>query len=260
MRDLAAMTAPVAQPAVRLVTTSSPSRSHFGGVPGLPEGVEWPERSGRPLDFLARLSLAELQAAQSLPWLPPVGALLFFYDCEDQPWGFEPADRSGWRVLLVPDLPQPVADGPTGPVAAHRPAAFKPIASRPSPEHRAFPAKDLTDEEFSAYQVTLDASFGSGPRHQVGGYPRPIQGDSMDLECQLVSHGLNCGNGEAYASAQGKELAAGASDWRLLLQLDTDEAALGQMWGDDGTIYFWIPERAARAGDFDKTWLVLQCY
>jgi uncharacterized protein YwqG len=29
------------------------------------------------------------------------------------------------------------------------------------------------------------------------------------------------------------------ANWRLLLQLDTDDAA-GMKWGDVGTLYFWI--------------------
>ena len=30
-------------------------------------------------------------------------------------------------------------------------------------------------------------------------------------------------------------------------------------WGDAGTIYYWVEEHRARAGDFSNTWLILQC-
>ena len=48
-----------------------------------------------------------------------------------------------------------------------------------------------------------------------------------------------------------------AADWRLLLQLDTDNDA-GMMWGDTGVLYFWIREQDARAKDFSKVWVILQ--
>jgi uncharacterized protein YwqG len=32
------------------------------------------------------------------------------------------------------------------------------------------------------------------------------------------------------------------------------------MWVDTGRIYFWIREQDARAGDFSKAWMILQCY
>jgi uncharacterized protein YwqG len=53
-------------------------------------------------------------------------------------------------------------------------------------------------------------------------------------------------------------MSSAPADWRLLLQLDTDNDA-GMMWGDTGTLYFWIREQDARAGDFSKIWMILQC-
>src|SRR5262245_31854681 len=91
-RDGASIAASLAMPAVRIVKTDAPSFSHFGGSPSLPAGLVWPERNGAPLNFMARLSLAELHRALPVEWLPPSGALLFFYDVEDQPWGFDPKD------------------------------------------------------------------------------------------------------------------------------------------------------------------------
>ncbi len=50
-------------PAIHLKHTSDPSLSHLGGLPRLADGVSWPMRNGKRMGFLARLSLAELQAA-----------------------------------------------------------------------------------------------------------------------------------------------------------------------------------------------------
>jgi uncharacterized protein YwqG len=78
--------------------------------------------------------------------------------------------------------------------------------------------------------------FGDKPAHHLFGYPSPAQGNDMDLECQLVSHGLYCGDTSGYQDSRAKELEAGRHDWILLLQLDTDDDA-GMMWGDCGMLY-----------------------
>jgi uncharacterized protein YwqG len=44
--------------------------------------------------------------------------------------------------------------------------------------------------------------------------------------------------------------------WRLLLQLDSDDA---WMWGDCGRLYFWVHEADLARGDFSRAWMVLQC-
>lgn len=261
-RDVAALTAPCAVPALHLVLSEAPSRSHIGGEPGLPAGMDWPSHNGIKLDFLARLSLAELHRASPVEWLPAQGALLFFYDLEGQPWGFDPADRGRWRVLLVEDLDQPAtpADarpGP-GPTICFRSAHYRLIQSLPSWERPSIAALGLNAPESDALQDLADRGFAGKPKHQIGGFPAPVQGDDMELQAQLVSHGLNCGSSAGYKDPRASALGPGAADWRLLLQFDTDDD-LGVMWGDCGTLYFWVPEASARQGRFEDTWLVMQC-
>jgi hypothetical protein len=36
------------------------------------------------------------------------------------------------------------------------------------------------------------------PAHHLGGYPDPIQGEDMELDCQLASNGLYCGDESGY--------------------------------------------------------------
>jgi uncharacterized protein YwqG len=251
VRDVAALAAPLAVPAVHIVKTDAPSRSHFGGSPNLPPGIAWPERGGSKLGFLARLSLPEMHAAQRNEWLPDDGALLFFYDLDKQPWGFDPKDRGGWSVLFVPDLPAPVAH-------AHA-AAFRRIDVLPSFDRDAVAALAFSTKESDLYAGMSEDRYGGEPRHQVGGYPAPIQGDGMELECQLASNGVYCGDETGFKDARAQSLAAGAAQWKLLLQMDSDED-LDVMWGDAGTIYYWVQADAARDGRFDNAWLILQCH
>lgn len=68
---------------------------------------------------------------------------------------------------------------------------------------------------------------------------------SEEFEAQLASNKLF------------KKLASDADQWRLLLQVDTDDA-LSMMWEDGGLLYFWIREEDAAKGDFSRVWLFLQ--
>jgi len=76
----------------------------------------------------------------------------------------------------------------------------------------------------------------------------------MEEQCQQVTQGLD----REGATLKTDERIS-STDWRLLLQVDTDNDA-GMMWGDTGMLYFWIREQDARARDFSKVWMILQCY
>jgi len=262
MRDLSALTAKLAIPGVHVVTVDAPSKSYFGGSPRLPPGATWPMWRGRKLSFLARLSIEEFGRVMKVDWLPESGALLFFYDTEEQPWGFDPKDRGCCAIVHVPDLDAPAQSGGSQPTAgeyiAHRPVAFRRIETRPGWERETVRALSLSHEETDAYIDLLEEPFSSLPKHQIAGLPSPVQGDHMELECQLASHGQFCGDSSGYSGAKAKALEPGAKDWRLVLQLDSDDD-LGVMWGDCGTLYFWAPEAEARRGSFENAWLVLQC-
>jgi uncharacterized protein YwqG len=257
-RDVGDTAAPLERTALHVVRSKAPSKSHLGGDPQLPKDVAWPQRDGTRLRFLARLSLTELQATEATSWLPQSGALLFFYDDDKQPWGFDPADRGGWAVLCVPDVVATSSASESPGSLPFSPVELRRIQVLPSGERPEVQALGLSDNEFDRYFEIADQRFGGLPKHQLLGLPSPVQGDSMELECQLASNGVNCGSPEGYATAQAKQLEAGAQNWRLLFQMDSDDD-LGVMWGDVGMLYFWIEEAAARRADFSNAWLVLQC-
>lgn len=263
MRDVAALSAPLAVPALHIALVEGPTRSHFGGLPALPAGTPWPEFNGVRLDFLARISLGELHRAYAVPWLPAQGALLFFYDIEGQPWGYDPKDRGRWAVLLVEDLNAAAfatdtdANGSAVSVP-FRYVAMTAINSLPSLERNDISTLELSDAESEEFLRLVDMPFDGTPKHQVGGFPSPVQGDSMELEAQLVSNGLYCGDATGYEDPRAEALQPGVNDWRLLLQFDSDDD-LSLMWGDCGMLYFWVQEAEARQGRFQNTWLVLQC-
>lgn len=263
-RDVEALAKPLAAPAAHAVHCPEHTSSHLGGSPLATPELVWPSRDGRPLAFLAKVDLAQLQCALPVDWLPSTGALLFFYDLAEQPWGFDPQDRDGWQVVYV-EQPDGLAEMPFPSKldeANRLPRqflAFHAIRSYPSYERDAVAALQLSPAELELYDDLQLRAFGDRPRHQLAGYPTPIQNDDMESESQFASHGIDLGESGAASTPRAMALREGSSEWRLLFQVDSDDA-VDMMWGDVGTIYFWIRESDARARRFDGCWLILQCH
>jgi uncharacterized protein YwqG len=240
--------------------------SKVGGCPDLPPGIAWPAWKESPLSFLAQINLAELARFEAAKPLSASGTLFFFYDAEQRTWGFAPKDLGSWKVLFstehssnlvrrsLPDALLEHAQFPACSVSFYQENTVPPLDSM------VVNALGLSEQEQDAYwDFVNDYKQGhSEVVHRILGHPDPIQGD-MQLECQLASNGLYVGNLSAYKHPRRKELEPGSLEWRLLLQLDSDDNA-GMMWGDVGRLYFWIRESALQARNFDQAWMVLQCY
>jgi uncharacterized protein YwqG len=241
-----------------------PLRTKLGGRPDLPEGTPWPKRNGKSLAFIGQLDLSDLLRTDTRSILPDKGILYFFYDTARQPWGFDPKDKGGWQVVYLQSVPptQSAADFPKDlPREGRYTEIFlKPRAGRSIPNPaEIFPLLSMSDSEEDDALDIYGQAVERPPRHQVLGYPAAIQDGNMQLECQLASHGLFCGNRTGYNDPQAKTLASGASEWVLLAQIDSDKDA-GMMWGDMGRLYFWIIRNDLKARRFENIWLVQQCY
>ncbi|MFH0821680.1 MAG: YwqG family protein [Pseudomonadota bacterium] len=251
-------------PAVLLVSAGAGRAfSKLGGLPEVPPQFDWPMWKGSPAAFIAQIDLAELPPSHGLEGLPQNGRLYFFYDQEQSTWGFDPEDKGSWRVIYVPasvDLVNAEAPAGLGKDYVYREKRWAPktIQSIPSVERL---GEDVPAEFDMAYEIVEElrsAYAAEGPEHQLGGFPNPIQGDSMELESQLASNGLYCGDPSGYSDPRAVDLAPGASEWKLLLQVDSDDDT-NMMWGDCGRLYFWIRGSDLAAGDFSKVWMILQC-
>lgn len=255
-------------PCIRLIATppdkvTRPFRTQIGGLPDLPEPGLWPKYQGRSLSFVAQINLAELPHDDAESDLPRTGMLYFFYDNEQSTWGFDPKDKGSWRVLYAESLPQELPEA-TFPddlpaLARYRAMVLKAVPDTSIPD----PFEDETKSDLSKEQQNLVLDFYGRyaelgpPKHQLLGQAMPIQGD-MRLECQLASHGLYCGDPTGYNDPRARELEAGVQDWRLLLQVDSDDDAR-MRWGDVGRLYFWICAEDLRERRFDAVWMILQC-
>lgn len=91
------------KPAIAFWLSDAPAQSisKLGGLPLLPAGFEWPRNKDRPLDFLLQIDCREVSPLDPYNLLPRSGLLTFFYDLEEQPWGYDPRELDGYRVMLL---------------------------------------------------------------------------------------------------------------------------------------------------------------
>lgn len=256
----------LARPSIRLLpqgvanTVPVVGQSRLGGNPDLPASTRWPEYRGVPQSFIAQVNLAEVHRYDRQDQLPGAGILSFFYDAEQSVWGFDPAQNGAWAVLYTEASVDVTRR--EFPAALPDHSRFRPITLRPkgeityAPSGSEFDAVGLSPDEGNAYEDLIEED--GGPIHQLLGHPHPIQGD-MQIECQLVSHGLYLGDASGYRDPRAADLRSGAVDWRLLLQIDSDDDAQ-MMWGDSGRIYYWMHKEALRERRWDEARLIRQCF
>jgi uncharacterized protein YwqG len=216
--------------------------SYFSGMPLVPSDFRWPTKDGHPLAFIGQLHCSDVDLIPT-----DDGNLLFFYD--NRHWGYKPSDFGHAIVVhvsanashVLPELPTcevPAFFGLRKKTVQPRVyqrvnITFTPSTSYPSYERRlvAF-ADDVAEECYLEFCGAIQSDI------QIGGYPHPVQSDSMELDC--VS---------AFVLGTPEE-------WILLLQL----FEIGDMvWGDEGALYWFIHQDDLARNRFDRVWMVTQC-
>jgi uncharacterized protein YwqG len=235
--------------------------SKMGGPPDLPDGFEWPKWKDRSLAFLMQLKFSEINRDGLLPLMPRSGLLYIFYDQEQRTWGFDSRDKGSWTLVFHEETPGVKSRRYPKDMQVRykvRMLESKPVVTHPPWDDEWVGTLELPDDYDDLYYDYIDSVFDGEPRHQVGGYPCPVQGGDMSLQCELASNGLYCSNKPGYDDARAKALAANKVDWILLLQIDTDND-MAMQWGDCGRLYFWIRKQDLAARNFADVWMILQC-
>ena len=262
----------LARPSVRLTRGDTeslePGTSRLGGVPDLPAGFRWPSRGGRDLAFLGQVNLAAVVALVPEAELPASGLLLFFYDLEERPRGLEPADRGSCRVIPVQGRVEPDSQGRAH--FADHPLVLSAELTLPPADSFHVERLGLSDDELVSWDrlrerladfqaVALEGHSPTwSPLHRLLGHPEPIHRNEMELECELVTHGLNLCEGEGNFDPRRMELERGADAWRLLLQLSADDS-LSPNWGQSlERLYVWIRALDLESARFERVWAILQ--
>ncbi len=223
-----------AVPSIRLTAGATAQESKLGGTASLPLGVEWPEWSGRALDLVLQVSLADMPPSA----LPGAGALLVFFATESRPDGSEPRHREACRVLFVPDGTD---------VAPHPRPDVLPVVDLSASVELTLPLDPPGDDDDScdyerwmelrsrlaAFQgvVLEDESPDYHAVHRLLGHP-----DTLAFPMDVEAAELEGGDADA---------------WRLLVQLSGDDR-LGVTFGHDERLFVWIRADDLRAHRFDR--------
>ncbi len=236
--------------------------SKLGGKPDLPKSLRWPSngKTQSPLSFVAQINVTEAHPFDIDGALPSSGMLYFFYDVESFPWGFDPEDREGSKVIFVSeeDLELERKEFPSS-LEDHQkflPAKLQFESQLNVPDYFSDLLDfELSDDDYEAYCDYLDTQFDR-KQNKLLGHSNNIQ-NGMEFQCELVTNGIYCGNAQAYQNHP--ELEKNVSNWNLLVQVDSNED-LNMMWGDSGRLYFWIKNQDLMQRKFDQSWLILQCF
>lgn len=265
--------AALAEPALAIEARkgSPPGRSKLGGLPHLPEGVDWPRRGQKPLIFIAQLDLEEVRAHLRDPALPPTGLLSFFYEADKWTSGDSPTDRGAWRVLLLDEpfspRPPPALSPPAVP-NDYDPSTwgfeeagitFVPRISLPEAEHLTVERMRVggaDDEAYGALMDELRQAHGLDGLTQLLGYPAEIQHDPF-ITCQLAANGVDTLTIDDWRADVIVRRLEARESWRLLLQVDSI-SEIGMEWADSGVLYYSIRDADLRAHQWDNTWLVME--
>ena len=259
----------LAKMSIRFTTTKSNDTempvgaSKIGGYPDLPPNYPFPKWKEVPLAFLAQINLADISDFNAASELPSSGLLSFFYSATQETWGYDPADIGSWRVCYFDNLNtlqrvEPPNDFPEEGHYLPCSLSFFEELTIPTWDSALIERLNFTDNEMNAY-IDLPTNSDDNLINRILGYPNSIQGD-MQLECQLVSNGLYCGDETGYKDPRRIELEPDSINWKLLFQLDSEEENAHMFWGDVGRVYFWINKTALSNRDFNKAWFQLQCY
>ncbi len=257
-------------PSHRAVTR--PDETKLGGKPFLPAGFEWPvftdknEGITRPLSFFCQVNLKDIAPLDKDQMLPDHGMLYFFYECASFCWGFDPDDKGVAPVYYYEDT--------TGFVPCAVPAELDPEYTIPEisvqftsgdsfPQFEEFECYSDLNPDWEDYDDVLE-KLGvdpeeEGERHKLLGYADLIQGEIL-TECERARRGLYSGNPESYRSTT-KDIADHAKDWVLLLQLSTiSKGDFEWMFGDCGSLFYYIRKEDLAARRFENGWFSVQCF
>ncbi|MEU6587473.1 DUF1963 domain-containing protein [Nocardia sp. NPDC046763] len=218
---------------------------YFGGLPELPEGVDWPGDGHRHYEHVATIDLAELPTVDLN--LPDSGRISVFGDTN----GYEgallhfPADLPLREAVLPADLEEQER------IFNRVPMTYTVVPTIPSrswlEEHLL--GEDDDDEDVSDQLETFCDTFftESGPRHQLGGWANEIQNNR--------DSGILPGS-----AAEVRFYPDYRPSWMVLIaQFDTDHA-IGMGWGDFGTLYCFIDPANISTRDFSKADVFWECY
>ncbi len=230
----------------------SRTRSKFGGLPALPDGVAWPASNGREIEFLLQVFLSECATELNGDMtLPDQGVLFFFYDFQEMPDGVVQSDSTAFRVIFEPDEERCVDAGQskrTCEVYPEKRIRFDAEWTLPWALLTALQDNPMLDEAFAE----LEERFVDYVWQQLLGHAAQVQ-TPPELDCLRAETNDGVDEGER----PGRHDIA--SDWLLLAQLNSYPEELGWAWLAEGSLYFMIRRADLAELRFDRVQCIGQC-
>lgn len=246
--------------------------SRFGGAPDLPTDFIWPTFAGvgfngsvkeRPLAFLLQIRCEDIAALDKDSQLPESGLLSFFYELESMHWGCDAADRGCARVyyfdgqteLALSQFPPDLSESCYFPIM---PLQFFDMDTLPDSAEFQMEYEEILD--FTQYEKQKNAQgYTQNGVSRLLGHADIVQ-SPMKLQCELVTRGEFCMDALScdLPFDEMKAVCQAATQWKLLLQLDsTDCGELSLMFGEF-SMYFYIRQKDLTSRRFENAWMVLQ--
>jgi len=241
--------------------------SRFGGQPDGDGSFAWPRVKGRPLPFICQVSVPDVVRSFAGSPLQGGGFLLFFSDMDsgvvvlvDSPKETlraiaPPPDLVVLRPSMIARMLRGARNRPTFPVCS---ISFLPGLSLPTGDEPEWMSLQVNDEDELALEKLLEELGQSeqvGMAHQMFGRPHAIQGGCFERLCEYESRGL----ASSSMPIGSPEVEVAAKEWRLLLQVDSDDNA-EFMWGDAGRLYFLARVGDLEARRFEMVRVFFECY
>jgi hypothetical protein len=207
--------------------------------------------NGAELAFLGRIGLAGLPPCD----LPGHGALLVFFALDQAPAGTRSTDAGACRLMHV-------EGDPASDERLYGGMPFAPVAPSGELTLPATPTSLQLDawelEEWAELRERLAAAQGVELEeraaeyhalHRLLGHPDTYAA-GMELDAELVANGIDLED-EPFAHVLHEELAAGADEWILLLQVSNDDG-LALDLGEANRLFVWMRRADLSAGRFDR--------
>ena len=233
--------------------------THFGGVPDVPADFVWPIymddklEEPYPINFLAQINCENAAKYDTEGLLPERGLLSFFYDAEGQPWEGMNKDNDCIRVFWFEDIetlvPAELSDDFDETICyPYLSIGMKSKSSYPGYEDYSL-LKNTYEGNMKVYHEVLNL-ISCKKEEEVSkllGWADVIQA-TMLRDCDRNFFDTK------------RDDSAIVNEWQLLFQLSTiRNKNFELMFGDCGSIYFYIRKTDLLNHNFDNVYMQLQC-
>lgn len=239
---------PFAKNAITLKRNENKSFTRFGGIPFAPQNFVWPMHNNKPIPFLLQIDFAEINADGKLADFPTTGLMYVFVDNDKV--NFEDKDindtdytyKEGetFKILYFEN-----ADG--GLDSAELSDNLQTIYNEfyvSAELVKTYPDLDDCNEDdceelsslFRLGKMNNYYDYFYQHRHLIGGWASYVQGGGFIADRRENAN----------------------EEWTLLMQIESDEK-YEFMWGDDGTLFFYISLKDLKRRNFNNVTLDMQC-